>query len=134
MVQLSRMRILGIILAMWIASHAAQAAELLTPGELDAWLAKHPDAQLVDVRTPREFATGHIAGARLLNWGERDFKDRARAELDPKRPVLLICRSGRRSAAAAKTMKTLGFTTMADLRGGMIAWRKADRPVQRSTP
>lgn len=128
------MRIFAIILAMWMASPAAQAADLLTPGEVDAWLAKHPDAQLVDVRTPEEFATGHIDGARLLSWGARDFKDRVQAELDPKRPVLLICRSGRRSAAASKAMKNLGFTTIADLRGGMIAWRKANRPVQASKP
>lgn len=113
---------------------SAWAADLLAPAEVDAWLEKHPGTQIVDVRTPEEFAEGHIKGAKLMNWNAGDFQTRAKAELDPSKPVFLICRSGRRSTAAAKAMEKLGFTQLAELRGGMLAWNKAGLPIQVPKP
>jgi rhodanese-related sulfurtransferase len=134
LVQLSGMRFLMLLLTTVFTSLEAWAAEPLAPAEVEAWLAKHPGARIVDVRTPEEFASGHVKGANLIDWNSDDFQQRVKAELDPAKPVLLICRSGRRSTAAAKMMNKLGFTTLAELRGGMIAWGEAGLPIQVPKP
>ena len=115
-------------------SHTASASDLVRPAEVAAWLEKHPDAVLVDVRTPREYANGHIEGAVLIDWNADDFTERVKNSLDPARSVFVICRSGRRSSEAAKAMEKMGFTLIADLRGGMIAWQRADLPVVTPEP
>lgn len=76
-------------------------------------------ARLVDVRTPGEFATGHIPGA--VNIPVQQLDERL-AELEPKdKPVVLYCRSGRRSATAARTLKSAGFAVVHDL-GSIGRW------------
>ena len=99
------------------------------PEAAAAWLAKTPTVQILDVRTKEEFATGHIAKALLIPWTDKDFKTRAAKELDPKKPVFVYCRSGRRSAEAAAALAELGFTTVQNLEGGIIAWQKAGKPI-----
>jgi len=74
---------------------------------------------LVDVRTPAEFAAGHVDGA--VNIPVDQIERRA-SEIGPKdRAVVVYCASGMRSAAAASTLKRLGFTTVADV-GGMSSY------------
>lgn len=76
-------------------------------------------ALLVDVRTPQEFAAGAIEGA--INVPVDQIGSRL-AELEPRdRPVVVYCRSGRRSAAAADTLFDAGFAQVYDL-GGMTNW------------
>jgi phage shock protein E len=71
-------------------------------------------ARLVDVRTPEEFAAGHMEGA--INLPLDTLQARATAELAPREaPVVLYCRSGRRSAKAAVLLGELGFTQVHDL-------------------
>ena len=75
-------------------------------------------ARLVDVRTPEEFEAGHISGA--VNIPVREL-DRRLAELEPKqRPVVVYCRSGARSSAAARVLKQSGYDVH-DL-GAMSRW------------
>ncbi|MCW5632150.1 MAG: MBL fold metallo-hydrolase [Rubrivivax sp.] len=87
------------------------------------------DVQIVDVREPHEFAAelGHIAGARLIPLGS--LGDRATTELDPARPVVLVCRSGTRSAQATVLLGRAGFPHAANLAGGMLRWRAEGRPA-----
>jgi phage shock protein E len=76
-------------------------------------------ARLVDVRTPGEFAAGHLPGA--VNIPLQQLDDRL-AELEPKgSPVVLYCRSGHRSGNAARTLKSAGFAAVHDL-GSMSRW------------
>ncbi len=86
-----------------------------------AQLAAQPNAQILDVRTPEEFAAGHIAGALLIDIYGPDFAERCLAELDPKRPVFVYCRSGGRSSSAAQFLASHGFDG-ANLVGGFTAW------------
>ena len=79
-----------------------------TPAELRDWLARHPDAVLLDVRTPAEFADGHLAGAANLDVQAPDFAMRA-AALTPSRPYMVYCRSGARSERAGHYLLELGF-------------------------
>ena len=73
---------------------------------------------VIDVRTPTEFAAGHIAGAQNIDVEAADFASRI-ASLDKKASYLVYCRSGRRSAIAADQMAAAGFTDIVD--GGAMA-------------
>jgi len=77
--------------------------------------------QLIDVRTPEEYADGHIERAMNINYLADDFsKAILKANMD--KPVYIYCRSGNRSGKAAEVMKELGFKTIYDLKGGFMAW------------
>ena len=72
-------------------------------------------AVVVDVRTPKEYEAGHIPGARLVPFDQ--IAARA-GELPPKdQPVVLYCRTGRRTGLAAETLRSLGYTKVYDLQG-----------------
>ncbi|MBH9552013.1 MBL fold metallo-hydrolase [Inhella gelatinilytica] len=85
--------------------------------------------QLVDVREPHEFngPLGHLAGSRLVPLGElRNRLD----ELDPNRPVVLVCRSGARSAQATLQLMNAGWGRVANLTGGLLRWRAQGGAVE----
>jgi rhodanese-related sulfurtransferase len=87
--------------------------------------------QLLDVRTAQEFQGGYIKNALQANWNDRSqFNDRTQ-HLDPEKPVYVYCASGVRSAAAAEYLRGKGFKAV-NLSGGIIAWRKAGKPVEAS--
>ncbi|MGR9073778.1 MAG: MBL fold metallo-hydrolase [Gammaproteobacteria bacterium] len=82
--------------------------------------------KLVDVREESEYAAGHIDNAINLPRGVLEFKIGNIPELaDKKAPILLYCRTGGRSALAASSMKTLGYTNVLSMEGGFEAWSKA---------
>ncbi len=85
--------------------------------------------QLLDVRTKEEWAEGHLKGAKRVTLSEEGFADKAKAVLDPKKPVVVYCRSGGRSAKATKLLRDAGFTTVHDMAGGIVAWEKEGKPV-----
>lgn len=69
---------------------------------------------VVDVRTPEEYAAGHVTGALNANLQDATAFEDALADLDPSQPVLVYCRTGNRSATAAEQMVDLGFKTVYD--------------------
>jgi rhodanese-related sulfurtransferase len=83
---------------------------------------------VIDVRTPAEFAAGHVAGAQNIDVEAPDFASRI-ASLDPKEAYLVYCRSGRRSAVAADQMAAAGFTDIVDA-GGLEPLVAAGAPVE----
>jgi rhodanese-related sulfurtransferase len=87
-----------------------------------------PDVQLLDVRTPDEYADGHIAGAVLVDVNESDFEEKAVAVLDASRPVAVYCRSGRRSSRAASLLTARGYK-VTNLEGGVMAWQDAGKAL-----
>lgn len=87
--------------------------------------------QLLDVRTEEEWNEGHLKGAKRADFTAKDFLEKAKATLDPKKPVLVYCRSGGRSAKATKALREAGFTTVHDMDGGITAWQKAGKPVEK---
>lgn len=86
------------------------------------------DLVILDVRTPEEFAEGHIEGAVMIDFYRDDFADQL-AELDPDVPYLLYCRSGNRSGQTAVLLEDLGFTDVADVDGGVVGWLDAGLPL-----
>ena len=93
--------------------------------EFKTTLEKTTDAQLLDVRTPGEFAGGHISNAKNADWNGSDF-DTQVANLDKEKPVFVYCLSGGRSKKAASHLKELGFKNIIELNGGYLAWSKAN--------
>lgn len=77
---------------------------------------------LLDVRTPQEYAEGHIDGALNINIQSDDFRQRAEKELSKDSTILIYCRSGRRSMEAAEILTELGYTVV-NLKGGIIEWK-----------
>lgn len=100
----------------------------LSVDEFEAMLGKDVSVQLVDVRTPEEFAEGHISGAVNIDWRGSGFSETAKNILDTERSVLVYCRSGRRSAEASSTLDRLGFKTY-NLKGGILAWMQEGKSV-----
>jgi rhodanese-related sulfurtransferase len=90
--------------------------------------ASQAGAVLLDVRTPDEFAAGHLQGAINIDVEAGDFADRV-AELDKGAVYAVYCRSGNRSQTAMATMSAAGFTDLADLTGGITAWADAGGAV-----
>ena len=84
---------------------------------------------LLDVRTDREFAMGHIRGAAQIDFYRDDFREEL-AKLDTNAPVYVYCRSGNRSGQAAKMMKSMGFKTVYNLEGGIGAWARK-QPIEK---
>ena len=85
----------------------------------------HPNHRLIDVRTPSEFSTGHIACA--VNVPLDQIESRL-DDLDPARPLVLICKAGTRARMAAELLAPCRPNTLI-LDGGMDAWFRAQRPV-----
>ena len=82
---------------------------------------ENPSVQIVDVRTPDEFAAGSIAGAINIDYYASDFSEKI-SELNKQTETLIYCHSGGRSGKASKILKELGFTEVYDLKGGFSNW------------
>lgn len=81
-------------------------------------------APVLDVRSPEEFAKGHVTGAINLNIHSPDFPAKV-AQFDKKKPILVNCHVGSRGAIAAAELSRLGFKNVFNLEGGLDAWEKA---------
>lgn len=80
-------------------------------------------AVVIDVRTHAEYQGGHLEGAVLINVRSREFGDRIRA-LDKSKQYYLYCKTGIRSAHAARIMRKSGFEKVCNVKGGIVALQK----------
>lgn len=87
-----------------------------------------PETCLIDVRTHAEYKDGHLVGAVNIDWFGSHFVDKVKEKYDKTTPLYLYCRSGKRSAAAAKALAKEGYTVY-NMLGGYKAWLKEERPV-----
>ena len=85
-------------------------------------------AQLIDVRTPVEFAAGHVAGARNVPI-DKLRQALGSLALDPNCPVVAICATAHRSLPAVRLLRAAGYENAVQLKGGMLSWIAAQRPV-----
>jgi len=93
-------------------------------------LRQQTNTVVLDVRTPKEFAAGHLPGAVNIDWNADDFGKKV-AALDKSKTYLVHCALGGRSAKASDKMTTLQFTDVYNLEGGIKAWEKAGKPVEK---
>lgn len=89
---------------------------------------KTDSVQLLDVRTPQEYAEGHIDGAININVQSDDFRQLAENELSKDFTIFVYCRSGRRSLKAADILTELGYKVV-NLKGGILEWEEDGFPV-----
>jgi rhodanese-related sulfurtransferase len=101
----------------------------MTQEQLLEHQANHPDHLFVlDVRTPAEYAEGHVPGA--VNVPHDQLASRI-AEVPKDKDVVLYCRSGRRAALAADVLTAHGYTRLSHLEGDMQAWVEKGRRVEK---
>lgn len=100
---------------------AASGIRVVSVEEAVGLLDEQPEITVIDVRTPGEFAEGHLEGAVLVDCTAADFRE-AIGEFPRDGSYLIYCRSGNRSAGARQVMTELGFTDVADIDGGVLAW------------
>lgn len=127
----SRILFLLVVLSIrWLASCSAQSGDVthLPPLEFQKILNDN-QVQLIDVRTPEEFAAGHLTGARNMDMQHVGFEQMI-SVLDTNRLVALYCLAGARSNQAAQFMRKKGFTKLYDLKGGLNAWNHEHLPVE----
>jgi rhodanese-related sulfurtransferase len=99
----------------------------LEPKEAAAYLKAHPTTQLVDVRQPDEFASGHLAKAKLIPLGTLPVR---LSELDRSKPLLFYCAAGGRSGRALDFALDQGYEKAMHVVGGIGAWAEAGLPVE----
>ena len=89
---------------------------------------KNKNFVILDVRTPEEYAEGHLANATNVDFKATDFAEKV-SKLDKTKTYLVYCRAGHRSASAAEIMKTQAFQTIYNLDGGITQWTTDKNPV-----
>jgi len=118
-----------LLLAASLAVADEAAVRPLTQDALLALPKQGADAPFVlDVRTPEEYASGHVPGAANI---PHDQVAARLAEVPKDRPVVLYCRSGRRSGLAAEVLNESGYRRVQLLEGDMPAWIERGRPVEK---
>lgn len=93
-------------------------------------LINHKEAVVLDVREADEFGGGHLLNAKHIPLGK--LRERV-GELERQRekPLLVVCRSGQRSATACAVLGREGFAQVYNLSGGVMAWQKANLPLEK---
>ena len=108
--------------------------QTVRPAEVATRRSQGQHADLIDVRTPAEYAEVHAEGAKLIPLDVLDPKavmsDRNGSAHEP---LFVICKSGGRSAKAVEKFRAAGFANVISVEGGTSAWEKAGLPVVRGT-
>jgi rhodanese-related sulfurtransferase len=117
---------LGALALMMFFRARVSADGAISPAEAADFIKATKNLQLIDVRTPAEYADGHLAKAKLIPLQELEGRV---AEIDKGKPVLLYCRSGHRSGMALKVLNEKGYAQAKHMQGGINAWKAAGLPV-----
>ncbi|MCU0393544.1 MAG: rhodanese-like domain-containing protein [Thermoflexibacter sp.] len=121
-----------IILFTFVACNSEEHTEEqsnLNPQKFQKFLMENPDVQLLDVRTPEEFAEGKLDGAVNIDISSNEFESQVES-LDKSKPVAVYCYKGKRSEKAAKILKEKGFKLVYNLEGGLSSWQSEGLAVK----
>jgi rhodanese-related sulfurtransferase len=105
------------------------APKTVQPDEFEK-IAKEEGVVVLDVRTPKEYESGHLKNAVLIDVQAPDFAEKVR-QLDRTKRYAVYCAVGMRSERACKQMAGLDFPNLLHLEGGIKAWQKAGKPVEK---
>ncbi len=117
-----------LFLAVTSCANPGAADRTLAPAAFADSLKATPNALLLDVRTPEEFAAGgHLEGAQNLDFKDPAFEANAE-KLDKAQPLFVYCLSGNRSGLAAQKLRDMGFQNVHAMDGGLMLWRSQKMP------
>jgi rhodanese-related sulfurtransferase len=105
----------------------------ISPQDLQCRLQESPAAELLDVRTPPEFQTVHVPGARLVPLDDLDPQAYLASRPANTGPIYVLCQSGNRAARAVEKFRQAGFDGCVLVEGGTQAWIDCGLPVNRGT-
>jgi len=94
--------------------------------ELAQWLEKEDHVQVVDIRQPQEVAAGVVPGSEVMPMHTIPLRIQ---EIKQDKPVVLVCRSGARSAQACMFLAQNGYDNIYNLRGGIISWAGSGQQI-----
>ena len=131
---MKQLKCLGMLtLALFGQTVFAQTPPGGAPLAVDAFnqkLTATPQGQLLDVRTPEEYAQGHLAKSQNIDVKDPVFVQKL-ATLDKDKPVFVYCLAGSRSAKAAQLLIDNGFKEVYDMQGGFLKWSSAKMPFEK---
>ncbi len=125
--------ILPLLISMLLINCNAQTKTSLTADEFEMQVNNKDSIQLLDVRTPGEYYSGHIKNALQADWNDPKEFDRRIAYVDKDKPVYVYCLAGGRSAAAAVKMRNMGYKNVYELKGGINAWKAGNKTLEGKT-
>ena len=94
-------------------------------------LLNHENATMIDMRTDKDYREGHIANAVNVPTGNADIP--ASLSKHRERPVVVYCQRGQRSTALCNKLSKQGFESVYNLKGGVLAWQKAELPLTKNS-
>lgn len=101
-------------------SQSARVIELISVNDMEEAI-KADSVQLIDVRSAKEYAAGHLSSSKNIVYQGEDWDNQV-AALDKDQPVYVYCAKGGRSAKCAAILQEAGFTKIFDLDGGITKW------------
>lgn len=127
-----RRELLAAAAVLLFAPHAATASGLRDVSPEVAYLALQSDASIIvlDIRTPSDFAAGHVEGALNIDYYARDFPDRIQA-LDPGQTYIVYCQKGVRSRSLMRALIGSRFNDVMHIAEGLAGWRSKGLPFVR---
>ena len=117
---------LGLLVTGCLNEEKASAEIKLVSAEEMQYILQQEDVQLVDVRSSEDYERGHIANSQNIDFSSPTFEEDVK-KLDKSKPVILYCKSGKRSAECAKKLKEAGFKKIYDLDGGISKWEHSEQ-------
>lgn len=118
---------LFLLMAVLVSACSTASSQLISPDNyVSQFIEDGAEHILIDVRTPQEFAEGHIAGSVNIPFDQISFR---LDEIPTDMPVVVYCRSGNRSAIAARTLVENDYSQVYDM-GGILSWTNAGYPVE----
>ena len=135
---LIRVLISAVLIAV-VASCDSQSTTEIPTNNVDVDIARDLVTQdetviVLDVRTPEEYAMGHIEGALNINIAEVDFPERV-SKLDRDKTYIVHCSANVKNGRSAKSleiMSSFGFDKLLNMEGGIVAWEQSGYPLVRS--
>lgn len=120
-------------MAFAFTAYAAQSLQTISVAESNILINENktnPDFVVLDVRTPGEYAQGHLKQSKLMNFRGENFEEEL-GKLDKSKTYLIYCRSGGRSGMALKLMEKLEFESVYNMGGGFNDWSRAEFPFEK---
>lgn len=109
-------------------AQSADSATVVSVEVFEKMAEKKKKTRVLDVRTPEEVASGHLANSTNIDVQNELFEDKI-AQLNKNKTYLLYCRSGKRTAVAGAKMKAAGFKKVYMMEGGLNAWKDQQKPI-----